>query len=82
MQTRLRGPGPVVFTDGATASGLAVGTIDYYDSGGNPIAPLLPDADGFDSRVAKIKITFSNSFNASDGTNHPSFNLRFRVRVK
>lgn len=78
---------PVIFANGATASGLTYtftslgdggDSIEFLDSGDNPITPT----SGFDPNVAKIKVTFGGSFDASDGTNHPSFSLKFRVRVK
>jgi len=78
---------PVIFSNGATASGLTYtftslgdggDSIEFLDSDDNPMTPTA----GFDAAVAKIKITFGGSFNASDGTNHPSFSLKFRVRIK
>ena len=78
---------PAIFTDGTTASGLTytftslgdgADSIEFLDAGDNPMTPT----SGFDPNVAKIKVTFGGSFNASDGTNHPSFTLKFRVRIK
>lgn len=80
------GIGPVRFKDGATASGFAGGpppfTLAYLDSGDNPVVPDDPDSDNYVSNVSSIKMTFSGILNGSDGTNHPSFNIRFRVRIQ
>lgn len=79
------GSGPVAFTDGAVACGLSLGAIEYSNT---PAAPYaygyvpVPDASGFDANVRSIRINMNGGFNASDGVNHPSFSLRFQVRVQ
>lgn len=42
----------------------------------------VPDANWYDANITSIKISLSNTFAASDGANNPSFELKFRVRVK
>ena len=80
------GAGPVRFKDGVTASGFAGGpppfTLAYLDSGDNPVVPDDPDTDNYVSNVSSIEMTFSGILNGSDGTNDPSFQIRFWVRVK
>jgi uncharacterized repeat protein (TIGR01451 family) len=88
------GSGPVLFTNGATASGLsytftslASATDNLAFSGNNGVdlygkSNTAPDANGCDSTVTNIKIPLSGIFNASNGINNPSFNVKFRVRIK
>ena len=85
------GSGPVLFTDGASSSGLTYTFISlssttddvaFSNDGGltftySPVA----DANGFDSAVTHLRITPVGAFQASDGTNHPSFQVQFQVGV-
>lgn len=88
------GSGPLLFTEGATASGLAY-TFTSLDSITDNLAfsgdygvdlygkaDTAPDGNGCDQSVTNIKIPLSGTFNASDGANHPSFSVKFRVRIK
>lgn len=85
--------GPILFTDGATASGLSytftslANATDNLAFSGNNGADYnknntAPDSNECDPTVTNIKIPLSGIFNGSDGTNHPSFNVKFRVRIK
>lgn len=86
------GSGPVLFIDGATASGLSytftslastTDDVGFSNDGGATFTYTpIPDVDGFDSNVTHVRGSPKGVFNASDGVNHPSFELRFRVRVK
>lgn len=86
------GSGPVRFVDGSIVSGLAYSFISLSDGtdgisfsndgGGTYTYTPVPDGSGFDANVTNIKITPTGTFNASDGTNNPSFELKFKVRVK
>lgn len=91
------GSGPVLFTNGATASGLCY---DYANPGAcagdniefsNTLAPgpyvygysPTADANGCDAGVTSIKITLGGPFNGVVlPGNNPSFDVKFRVRVK
>ncbi|MDZ4186293.1 MAG: hypothetical protein U1D97_15115 [Desulfuromonadales bacterium] len=87
------GLGPILFTNGATASGLSytftnlASTTDNLAFSGNngsdyDKSNTTPDSNECDSTVTNIKIPLNGIFNGSDGTNHPSFNVKFRVRIK
>lgn len=86
------GSGPVLFVNGATSSGLtytftnlADGTDDlaFSNNGGvTYVWPPVPDANGCDINVNKIKAAMGGAMNGSDGVNNPSFSLKFKVRVK
>ena len=76
---------PVVFVDGATASGL---TYNYasqvtYSSAG-PAGPFtytpVPDANGFDPAVRAIRVAPGGTMSAA-GSGNPSFTIQFRVRI-
>jgi len=77
--------GGVSFSDGATTSGLVLGTVSYS----NTAAPgpyvynytPVPDGNGYDGNVTAVKITTTGSF-AYGGSPNASFNLKFRVKVK
>lgn len=61
-------------------------SISFSNDGGTTWthAPV-PDANGYDTTippVTNIKISLSGTFAASDGTNNPSFDMKFKVRVK
>lgn len=86
--------GPILFTDGSTASGLSytftslASTTDNLAFSGDNGADLYaknntaPDSNECDPTVTNIRIPLNGTFNGSDGTNHPSFNVKFRVRIK
>jgi uncharacterized repeat protein (TIGR01451 family) len=84
--------GPVLFTDGATASGLTYTFTALNDLADAPSfsadgadyskADVATDANQCDLTVTHLKVSMGGVFAASDGTNHPSFTLKFRVRVK
>jgi uncharacterized repeat protein (TIGR01451 family) len=86
--------GPILFTNGTTVSGLSytftslASTTDNLAFSGNNgtdfylKSDTAPDSNECDPTVTNIKIPLSGIFNGSDGTNHPSFNVKFRVRIK
>lgn len=85
--------GPILFTDGTTASGLSytfsglANTTDNLAFSGNNGTDFnknntAPDSNECDPTVSNIRIPLSGIFSGSDGTNHPSFNIKFRVRIK
>jgi len=86
------GSGPVLFTNGATASGLsysfislgsAADNLSFSNDGATSYAySPAADANLCDAAVTHLKISTGGIFRASNGTNHPSFSLKFRVRVK
>ncbi|MDO8445857.1 MAG: ice-binding family protein [Deltaproteobacteria bacterium] len=86
------GSGPVLFTDGATASGLsysftnlasAADNLSFSNNGATSyVYSPTADANQCDASVTHLKISLGGIFSASDGTNHPSFSIKFRVRVK
>lgn len=82
---------PIDFVDGATPSGLTytftslsstTDDVDFSNDGGATYTYTpTPDADGYDSAVTNIRVNPKGQFDASDGVNNPSFEIRFRVRV-
>lgn len=85
--------GPILFIDGTTASGLSYtftslssttdnlafsdnNALDYNKS------DTVIDSNECDPSVTNIKIPLSGIFIGSDGVNHPSFSVKFRVRIK
>ena len=85
--------GPVVLFNGSTASGLTVpinfislgdltDDIDFSINGTDWDYEPVPDGDGYDANVTHIRVNPKGTFSASDGINHPSFILRFQVRIK
>jgi hypothetical protein len=82
------GSGPVLFIDGSAPvnSGLSyspAGDLEFSnDNGTSWTYTPSPDADGYDANVTDIRINPKGVMNASDGTNDPTFTLRFRVRVQ
>ncbi len=86
------GSGPVLFSDGATPSGLSYSFINLgsgadsiafsNDSGATWVYAPTPDGNGYDANVTNIRVSLSGTFNAAAGPNQPSFSLQFRVRVK
>ncbi len=85
------GGSPVGFTDGAPPSALSLvfgglpnlsDGIDFSNNGGTSFAYVpVPDTDGFDGNITHLRINPSGIFAASDGVNHPSFAIEFKVRV-
>ncbi len=86
------GSGPVLFSNGATPSGLSYSFINLgsgadniafsSDSGATWTYTPVPDGNGYDANVTNIRVSPSGAFNGAVGPNQPSFNLQFRVRVK
>ncbi len=86
------GSGPVLFTDGAVASGLSyafsglgsgLDSISFSnDNGATFTYTPVPDPDGFDVAVTHFRISFGGSFNNASGGSQPSLSLQFKVRVK
>ncbi len=85
---------PVTFIDGTTPSGLnpvsfinlasTTDDIDFSNNGGSTFITPQVDANGFDITVPPInfiRITPKGVFKGSDGTNHPSMEIKFRVRL-
>ncbi len=84
---------PIVFVDGVNSSGLSfnfidlastVDDIDFSNDGGSNFITPQVDANGFDitsPRINFIRINPKGSFNGSDGSNHPSMEVKFKVRV-
>ena len=82
------GSAPIAFVDGTPQSGL---TFDYATAvgfsnqpgGGPPFSYVpVPDAQGFDAAVTGIRVAPQGQFNAEAGGGAPTFELRYRLRVK
>jgi hypothetical protein len=86
------GSGPIVFTDGATPSGLSytfvsldstTDDVEFSDDDGATFSYVpQPDANGFDADVTDVRVLPKGSFDASDGVNDPSFSTLFRIAVE
>ncbi len=88
------GSGPVLLIDGHAPvnsgltyifSGLASATDDLEFSNDNGASwgyTPVPDIDGYDANVTHIRVNPKGEMRASNGTDHPTFTLRFRVRVQ
>lgn len=86
------GTGPVLFTDGAVASGLsysfitlasAADSVSFSNNGGaSYVYTPVPDVNLTDVNVTNLKISLTGILSGASGGNNPSFNLKFRVRVK
>jgi hypothetical protein len=81
----------VEFIDGSPASGLTYtfgglgdGSDDLeFDDGSLTFTYTpVPDVDGYDSSVAAIRVSPKGILGASRGGGDPSFELRFRQRVR
>jgi len=73
----------VAFVDGAISSELSLGAIEYSDNGGTDFSYVpTADGEGFDMDVTDVRVKLDGSFNASDGTNHPSFDIKLHMGVK
>ena len=79
---------PIVWIDGAVASGLTYSyatDVTYSDQpGGGPPYDYSPSPDpqGFDPAITGFRIQFGGTMNGASGGNNPSFNVRFRTRVE
>jgi len=79
---------PVAFMNGATPSGLSLSfiglgsTTDDIEFSTVSGLPPVPDADGYDAGVTELLLLPKGSFAASDGVNHPSFSIMFKVRIQ
>jgi len=86
------GSGPILFTDGATPSGLSytftsldstTDDVEFSDDNGASFDyEPEPDANGFDADVTDFRVLPKGSFDASDGVNDPSFLIAFRIAVE
>ncbi len=88
------GSGPLLFIDGTapldsglsytfTSLGSTTDDIEFSnDNGTSWTYTPTPDAEGYDANVTNIRIHPKGAMNASDGTDHPTFILRFSVRVQ
>lgn len=84
--------GPVLFQDGTTPSGLTytfislastLDDISFSNNGGVSYNYVpVPDGDGFDGNVTHLMLNLKGIFEASDGVNHPEFDLGLRVMVE
>jgi uncharacterized repeat protein (TIGR01451 family) len=79
---------PVVFVDGAPASGLTfnyAANVRYSNQpgGGPPYTYTpVPNAAGFDPNVTGFRIAPTGMMNAATVAGNPNFTVRFRVRVR
>ena len=82
--------GPFEFTDGSPISGLDVvftsladdfDDIEFDDGTNTWTLDPTADAEGFDDSVTAIRIRPSGALSGSSGT-PPSFEIRFRARIK
>jgi len=76
---------PVVFVNGATASGLTytyATQVSYSSTGasGPWTYTPVPDVNGFDPLVRAVRISPAGVM-AAAGTGNPSFTIQFRVRI-
>ena len=86
------GSGPVLFQDGAIASGLSYTFIDlssgtddveFSDDGGTTYTYTpVPDGDGFDDNVTNLRVNPKGPFNGASGGDNPSFSLKFKIGVQ
>jgi len=88
----LGGGSPVAFINGSPGSALVMNftslasttdDIEFSSDGGSSYNYTpVPDADDFDASITHIRIAPKGTFAASDGSNHPGFTIRFKVRVQ
>jgi hypothetical protein len=86
------GSGPILFTDGATPSGLSytftgldstTDDVEFSDDGGATFDyEPQPDGAGFDADVTDFRVFPKGTFDASDGANDPSFSIAFRIAAE
>ncbi len=66
-----------------TSLGSSTDDIEFSnDSGASWIYTPVADADGYDANVTNIRINPKGVMRASNGSDHPTFTLRFQVRVQ
>ena len=71
------------FSDGVINSELSLGVVEYSDNGGTDFSYVpIADAEGFDMDVTDVRVKLDGSFKESDGTNYPSFDIKFYMGVK
>jgi len=82
---------PVAFIDGATPSGLSLAftslgsttdDIEFSSVGGSPYTYIPVPVGDYDSNVTDLRLLLKGTFAASDGINHPSFTIMFKVRLQ
>jgi uncharacterized repeat protein (TIGR01451 family) len=86
------GSGPVIFTDGATPSGLGYSFVNLAsttdslafsnNNGASYAYTPVPDASGYDANVTNIKITMNGTLAGASGASNPSFTLQYRMQIK
>jgi uncharacterized repeat protein (TIGR01451 family) len=82
------GGDPIVFIDGAVASGLGYNfatdvSFSNQVGGGAPYTYVpTPDADGYDAAVTGYQIVFTGAMNGATPGNVPSFTIQTRIRVQ
>ena len=88
------GSGPVLMIDGTapvnsgltysfTSLGSTTDDIEFSnDSGTSWTYTPVADADGYDANVTNIRVNPKGVMRASNGTDDPTFTLRFQVRVQ
>ncbi|NOX69787.1 MAG: hypothetical protein GXP15_11415 [Gammaproteobacteria bacterium] len=82
------GGDPIVFADGAVASGLSYNfasdvTFSSQPGGGTPFTySPTPDAQGYDAAVTGYRVNPAGSMNAAVGSAFPAFNILLTVRIQ
>jgi uncharacterized repeat protein (TIGR01451 family) len=86
------GSGPVVFTNGATSSGLTYSYVNLAsttdslsfskDGGVTFTYTPVPDASGYDSAVTHVRVSPSGSFAGKTGASSPSLTFQMLMQVK
>lgn len=86
------GSGPVIFTDGATSSGLTYSyvslasttdSISFSNDGGVTYTYTpVPDANGYDASVTNVRIALTGTFAGKTGASAPSLTLQMFMQVK
>jgi hypothetical protein len=86
------GSGPVIFTDGATSSGLTYSftslasttdSVSFSNNGGTSYAYTpVPDANGYDANVTNVRIILTGIFAGKTGAASPSLSLQMLMQVK
>jgi uncharacterized repeat protein (TIGR01451 family) len=76
---------PVVFVNGATASGLTYNyatnvTYSSIGASGPWTYTPVPDANGFDAAVRAVRVAPTGVMSAA-GSGNPSFTIQFRIRI-